>query len=137
VYLYYTREFSDTLGFRSSETVSLLKPYPIKDGSVTITLTGYEEIQQISSDELNITYNYVNNVKTQAQVQNMLFFGNVDDTIANDKELQNISYFINVSLKQSDESIGWIGETYKTNSSDNLTQAEYYNPHNIYYKVGY
>lgn len=137
VYLYYTREFSDTNGFRMSETVSLLKPYQIKEGFVDITITGFEEEQLVDSSELNIKYNYVNNVKTQAQVQNMLFFGNVETDVVNNKDLQNISYFIDVSLKQKDHSIGWINENYKGKEGDNLTQVEYYNPQNIYYNVGY
>jgi hypothetical protein len=36
----------------------------------------------------------------------MLFFGNVDTDVPNTKELQNISYFIDVSLQQSEQSIG-------------------------------
>ena len=137
VYLYYTREYSDTNGFRMSETVSILKPYNIKGDILTITITGFEEEQLIDSSELNVTYNYVNNVKTQAQVQNMLFFGNVDSNVPKTKELQNLSYFIEVSLNQSNESIGWIDENYEVKLDDNLTQTEYYNPQNIYYKVGY
>ena len=120
-----------------SETVSILKPYNIKGDNLTITITGFEEEQLIDSSELNVTYNYVNNVKTQAQVQNMLFFGNVDSDVPKTKELQNLSYFIEVSLNQSNESIGWIDENYEVKLDDNLTQTEYYNPQNIYYKVGY
>lgn len=137
VYLYYTREFSDTSGFRMTETVSLLKPYNIKNESLQITITGFEEEQLIDSSELNVQYNYVNNVKTQTQVQNMLFFGNVDTDITNDKDLQNISYFIEVSLNKSEESIGWVDSNYETFENDNLSQVEYYSPRNIYYKVGY
>ena len=137
VYLYYTREHSDTLGFRQTETVQLTKPYPIKGDSITITITGFEESMEIDSSELNITYNYVNSVKTQTQVQNMLFFGNVDKAVSNTKELQNLSYFIDVTLQQSKESIGWIDYEYTSNFENNLSQTEYYNPQNIYYKVGY
>ncbi len=137
VYLYYTREYSDTNGFRLTETVSILKPYQIKGDVLQITITGFEQEQLISDSELNIQYNYVNNVKTQTQVQNMLFFGNVDTNIANNKELQNLSYFIEVSLNKSSESIGWIENDYKISENNNLSQVEYYSPRNIYYKVGY
>lgn len=137
VYLYYTREHSDTLGFRQTETVQLTKPYPIKGDNITITITGFEESMEIDSSELNITYNYVNNVKTQAQVQNMLFFGNVDSTVSDTKELQNLSYFIDVTLQQSKESIGWLDYEYTGSIENNISQTEYYNPQNIYYKVGY
>ena len=111
VYLYYTREFSDTNGFRMSETISLIKPYPIKEGSVMITITGYEEEQLVDSSELNIKYHYVNNVKTQTQVQNMLFFGNVETDVVNNKDLQNLAYFIEVNLERKQESIGWVNST--------------------------
>lgn len=138
VYLYYTREYSDTNGFRMSESVSIIKPYPIKEGNVILTITGFEDSIPIDSSELNVVYNYVNNVKTQAQVQNMLFFGNVDTAIADTKELQNLSYFIKVTLEQSKDSIGWVDTKYKiSNLEDNISQSEYYNPQNIYYKVGY
>lgn len=137
VYLYYTREYSDTNGFRMSETVSILKPYVIKGDSLQITITGFEEEQIVDESELNIQYHYVNNVKTQAQVQNMLFFGNVDTDVAKNKELQNLSYFIEVSLNKSKDSIGWLDQNYQISEKDNLDQVEYYSPRNIYYKVGY
>jgi hypothetical protein len=137
VYLYYTREFSDTNGFRMSETVALIKPYPIKEKDMLITITGYEDEQLVDSSELNIKYHYVNNVKTQTQVQNMLFFGNVETDVVNVKDLQNLSYFIEVGLERKSESIGWVNSSYETKLSDNITQAEYYNPINIYYNVGY
>lgn len=97
-YLYYTREFSDTNGFRMSETVSLLKPYEIQGSIQEIIINGFEESEIISDSELNIQYNYVTNVKTQAQVQNMLFFGNIENANVDVKNLQNISYFIEVGL---------------------------------------
>lgn len=137
IYLYYTREYSDTNGFRMSETVSLLQPYSIKEGNVVINITGLEPSQQISSEELNITYNYVNSVKTQAQVQNMLFFGNVETDVVNTKDLQNLSYFIDVQLTQKSESIGWIDANYQSQEREDLSQSEYYNPLHIYYNVGY
>ena len=137
VYVYYTREYSDTNGFRLSETMAITKPFHIKETNTIITITGYEEEQMVSPTELNIKYHYVNNVKTQAQVQNMLFFGNVETDVVNTKDLQNLSYFINVKLSQKEESIGWIDEKYNSNLEDNITQSEYYNPLNIYYNVGY
>ena len=137
VYLYYTREYSDTNGFRMSETVQLLDPYPIKDRYIIINITGFEPAQQISSEELNTTYNYVNSAKTQAQVQNMLFLGNVETDVVNNKDLQNISYFIKVTLEKKEESIGWVDSDYTNKEQEDITKSEYYNPINIYYNVGY
>jgi hypothetical protein len=78
-YVYYTREYSDTNGFRLTETKLLTKPYDITSSSQELIINGFELEEIVTSEELNIQYNYVNNVKTQAQVQNILFFGNVQE----------------------------------------------------------
>lgn len=104
-YLYFTRETSDTNGVRITKAGMFTKPYDITSPAETITINGYEEIQEISPEELNIKYNLVTSVKTQAQVQNMLFFGNVQGDIVNIKDLQNASYFIKVQLNEG-ESVG-------------------------------
>lgn len=105
-YLYYTREYSDTNGFRLSETVSLINPYEIKGETQEIIINGFEETELVTDSELNIQYNYVTNVKTQAQVQNMLFFGNIENVNVDVKNLQNISYFFEVSFEQKENTIG-------------------------------
>lgn len=101
-YLYFTRETSDTNGIRITKAGMFTKPYDITSSVETITLNGYEEIEELSPEEINIQYNLVTAAKTQAQVQNMLFFGNVQGEIVNIKDLQNISYYIKVQLKQDD-----------------------------------
>ena len=84
----------------------LQEPYPIKNKSELITINGYENIEKVDIEELNIKYNLVTNVKTQAQVQNMLFFGNVQGINLDLKTLQNMSYFVQVQLCQQEESLG-------------------------------
>ena len=136
-YVYYTREYSDTNGFRLTETKLLTKPYDITSSSQELIINGFELEEIVTSEELNIQYNYVNNVKTQAQVQNMLFFGNIENTNMDIKNLQNISLFFNVSLEQKKESIGWINpDTYQPQNGD-ITLLEYYDPKNVYYNLGY
>lgn len=143
VYLYYTRETSDLNGVRVSETGMIRRPYEIKNSTLNISLNGYEEVDIISEEELNIKYNLVTAVKTQAQVQNMLFFGNIQSVVLNNKDLQNISLYIKVSLEQEEDTIGYVENNYKTKynsqtkTGDDLDQNEYYNPMNIYYKLGY
>lgn len=133
-YVYYTREFSDVSGFRMSESMFITEPYEITGDTQDIIINGFETCETISNSELNITYNYVTNVKTQAQVQNMLFFGNIENVNIDVKNLQNISYFFNVSLKQKEKSIGWINaESYQHKE----TELEYYDPKNTYYHLGY
>jgi hypothetical protein len=105
-YLYYTREYSDINGFRLSESMFITEPYNITGDVQDVIINGFENCESIDNSELNVTYNYVTNVKTQAQVQNMLFFGNIENVNIDVKNLQNISYFFNVSLKQKEKSIG-------------------------------
>lgn len=137
IYLYFRRDTSDTNGVHSSKTYLLKKPYKIKGDILNISVNGYEEIEEIDQEELNIKYNICTAVKTQAQVQNMLFFGNIQQTIVNNVDLQNISYYIEVSCKQRESSIGYITEDYVKQASDDIGQTEYYNPLNIYYSLGY
>ena len=105
-YVYYVRNTSDENGVRLTKAGMISKPYDIISNEVTITINGYEEIEELSPEEINVQYNIVSAVKTQAQVQNMLFFGNVQGLVVNIKELQNASYFINVSLQQDEEGVG-------------------------------
>ena len=105
LYLYYSREFSDTNGVRMSEAAMISEPYDINGSSLSININGYENITPISIEDLNIQYNIVSAAKTQAQVQNMLFLGNVQQSIFNLKELQNISYYIGVTMHKG-ESVG-------------------------------
>lgn len=137
MYLYYSREYCDQNGIRQFEVKSIVKPYPIKQKSELVTITGFEDEIDITTDELNISYNPVNAVKTQAQVQNRLFFGNVQESNLNVTDLQNLSYFINVEIKQKSDSIGFVDHDYNPNSNDNINKLEYYSPHNIYYNLGY
>lgn len=105
IYLYFTRETCDVNGIRQTDAGMFTKPYEIKGETETITINGFEEITKLTPEEINIQYNLVTAVKTQTQVQNMLFFGNVQGLHLNIKDLQNISYYIPVELCQ-DESIG-------------------------------
>ena len=136
-YVYYTREYSDLNGFRTMETVSLTKPYEILGSSQELIINGFEQFDLISSEELNIKYNYVTNVKTQAQVQNMLFFGNVENANVDVKNLQNISYFFEVGLHQKEKSIGWIDPNTYQSQNNSIDSLEYYDSKNVYYNLGY
>lgn len=106
IYVYYIRETCDQNGVRLTKAGMYQQPYEIKNNVETITINGFEEEEELTPEEINIQYNIVTAAKTQAQVQNMLFFGNVQNVILNIKDLQNISYYINVTLKQSESSIG-------------------------------
>lgn len=137
VYLYYTRESCDINGVRITETCMIKEPYDIKSDYLDITINGFEEIIETNEAELNIKYLYTDRVKTQAQNQGMLFFGNVEMTTVEPRDFQALSLYINVELAQSTSSIGYVNEDYSINSGDDAEMTEYYNPQNIYYNLGY
>lgn len=133
-YVYYSRETSDLNGFRTVEFGKFTKPHDISSDKQELIIYGYEETSLITEDDLNLNYLTVSAAKTQAQVQNMLFFGNVQEEEVKYKKLQDLSYYIRVSLKQKEQSIGWVSPvTYKANQSG----SEYYDPLNVYYNLGY
>lgn len=138
IFVYYRREYSDLNGVLKTETCSIKEPYKLIGDSLLINIDGYEEIEVINQEELNIQYNICTGVKTQAQVQNMLFFGNVQQTIIDNDSLQNISYFIEAECIQKEDSIGYISqENYTKQPLENIGKSEYYNPLQIYYSLGY
>lgn len=132
IYVYYTREYCDLNGYRLVETKALTTPFKIKDSKETIIISGVEETQDISVEDLNIYYHTVSSAKTSSQQQNMLFLGNITSKEVDAETLQNYSYEIEVGIQQS-EDIGSV----RSNSYDASLGAEYYDPHNIYYKLGY
>ena len=137
IYVYFVRETCDLNGVRLTTAGKIKSGYDIRSSVVLIDINGFEEVEEITPEELNVQYNIVNAVKTQTQVQNMLFFGNVQQSNVNVRDLQNISLYIKVQLQRKEQSLGWITSSYTVNSSDDLSQSEYYNPINIYYYTGY
>lgn len=133
-YVYYSRETSDLNGFRQYEIGKFVEPYDVVSATQNLIIYGYEETQLLTEDDLNISYFTVSAAKTQAQVQNMLFLGNIKESDNNYKLLQDLSYWVRVSLKQKSESIGWVSPVkYLSRESG----SEYYDPKNIYYNLGY
>ena len=95
----------------------------------------YNRGKDISIEELNLHYNIVDSVETQAQVQNMLFFGNVSKPIERDPDLQDMSLYIKAQ-PQLGESVGYVDpETYTVGSNVDIYNNEYYSPLNIYYNL--
>lgn len=136
--LYVYRTSCDSNGLKLDQAYKIEKDYEITNTSDLIYINGHEDIVDISIEELNIQYNIVDSVKSQAQVQNMLFFANVSKPKDMDSDLQDMSLYIKAEEVLSDESIGFINpENYKKKDGDDSWQVEYYSPLNIYYKLGY
>lgn len=132
-YLYFSRDTSDLNGISLTKYYKVSEPFVVPENGV-ISITGYENVEEISRNTLFINYNYFTAAKTHAVTQNMLFLGNVKTSEKDYPALQQVSYKIAVTLKQKETSIGYITSDYGSNWD--LTN-EYYNPKNIYYYLGY
>lgn len=132
IYVSYTREYCDLNGYRLVECKELVDPFKIDSSEEIITISGVEKTNDISIEDLNIYYHTITSAKTECQQQNMLFLGNVTHEEPNTQLLQNYSYEIEVSVSQS-ENIGAINPLDYSASGG----TEYYDPYNIYYKLGY
>lgn len=132
-YLYYSRDTSDLSGFTLTKYYKIREPLTVSsDGSISIT--GYEMVDEVSEDSLMVKYNYFTSAKTHATTQNMLFLGNVQTSEKDYPTLQQLSYKIEVTLRQKSTSIGYVNHDYASNYD---MSNEYYNPKNIYYYLGY
>jgi hypothetical protein len=123
----YRRSYSDLTGTLQREYCQIITPFRIPEqdeSEMEITITGIEPVINISYDDVILQYNTYKTVKTQAQVQNMLFFGNVSEYFDEEAILQNLSYQLEV--------IPQIGDGINIS---NL--SGYQNPKHIYDNLGY
>lgn len=136
--IYYSRVTGDYSKEPATQYYKVRNKKPISNQrSIDIIHTGYVEVDEISLELLNIQYNIVDKVKTQAQVQNMLFFGNVDKPTIPHAELTDLAlrFFPFVNNKKN---IGKLNHEYQPVFLDRqLDNYEYYNTHNIYNFTGY
>lgn len=136
--LYFTRSSCDDTGTEFTKAYKININYEIDNDYKLISINGFEELIDISIEELNIQYNIVDRVKSQAQVQNRLFFANVDKPHDKNEDLRNLSLYIEVEEYQLEKSIGYVDpKNFNIQTGDSTTQSEYYSPYNIYYRLGY
>lgn len=130
--LYYTRETSDLNGYRISKAYEIVNTFEFKNSTAEILITGHEEMDEISINEINAERFSFTSAKTQCQLQNMLFLGNISKTTYDSYKLRNAALFFKVKCVQN-EDVGWIDPADYSINSD----SEYYNPENVCYKTGY
>lgn len=137
VKIYYTRSTSDSSGEIVTTANYIDNKYVINGDSLELVISGYENSDEISMNEINLVYELANSVKAQAQCQNMLFFGNVNKPDIPYTELEDLSLRIIPSVKPiiNRKTIGNIDYNYIDKSGKNLW--EYYNTKNIYNLLGY
>lgn len=136
VVVYYTRNTSDLDGQLLTTAGKFDKNFNVNSkGTCEVILTGFENIEPKTIEDINVQYNIVDAAKTQAQVQNMLFMGNVHKPEIPYEELQDLSLRIYpTAYMDTQNPIGFVENDY----TDKLNgEFEYYNPKNIYDKLSY
>ena len=144
MYIYFSREYSDTLGYRLTEHGMFKEPIDVKPDSgktdeQTIWLTGFEQTETINSEEIKVDYHTFDSARAEAQQQNMLFLGNlkIEETHELYSALEKIAELITISPKQ-DKILNLVSYKYNSDVNEkNASNSEYYSVENIYKYVGY
>ena len=138
IFVYYSREYSDTLGYRMTEYGMFNEPIDmVEDGNIqNIWLTGFEQIVPIDSEELNVDYHSVDWARAEAQNSNMLFLGNIgwNETFQLYKTLEEFT--INNENVKVEPLLGELDENEITDGFTNNKKL-YYSTKNICNKLGY
>ena len=141
IYVYFTREYSDTQGYRMTECGRLKEPIDIKaedpkvedkDKVQYIWITGFEQQSEVNIEELNVDYHTIDWARAEAQHSNMLFLGNIgnEETFKLYQDLKDwtLNNVTAVALE---------GNKMDAVTSDYTSGKEYYYTQNIYYNLGY
>lgn len=143
--VYYTRSSSEANIETIPQAFELMDPVYVPENNI-ISITGNEDIQQIGLDYIQTQYSVIKYAKTQAQIQNYLFFANIKEPDLYYKDLLDLSLHIVPYVKRfpSKEKIGHISQKDYSedsgiieNPEQHIFKGEYYNTKNIYYNVGY
>ena len=124
---------------RFTEVFKINKKYIVRNKKCNIIITGEEQKETLSINDINTQYFIASSAKTQAQCQSMLFLGNVAKPTVPFNELTNYSLTFQPYIKRYNKNklIGNINLDTYTDDSNIIENYEYYNVHNIYYHVGY
>jgi len=132
--IYYTRSTGDG-ELEIVKTYKITDKFNITGNSVNLSITGYENHQKISLDDINIQYTAFDSVATLTNCQNITFVGNITNDYDLFKTLEKYSLFITPEVVYDDRGIGNLNHEYNENYID--IGYEYYNAKNVYYKLGY
>lgn len=134
--VYYTRESSDINQSRVVQACKIEQKFLISNSNTcNIVITGYADTTEVAIEDINPTYQVVQDAQTQDACQNMLFLANVHKVDIPYKDLQDISLRI-VPQVSIEEDINYEEEVSPTYSLK-INSHSYYEPKTIYNKVGY
>lgn len=132
--VYYTKSTGD--GEQEiTQTYKINSKFKITNNNTEIAITGYEEHEEISINDINIQYESFDSVNTLANCQNISFAGNITNNYETFKTLEKLSLLVTPKVIYDEDGIGNLTNTY-VERYDNIG-GEYYNVNNIYYKLGY
>lgn len=136
--IYYTRKTSNINGDIIETAYKLSGSKQINGQELSLSINGFENTEEVALDEINNEYNIVDKVKTQAQVQNTLFFANVDKQEVPYTELADLSLRILPSTVNDNNNIGKLDHDYEPVMLDDLSKKYgYYDAKNVYDYTGY
>lgn len=165
VHVLYTRASSGADQASTTNYYEIKYDYPVINGTCEIEITGNERILGTTSEKFYVDYADIQSVKTQAILNNVLLFGNVNKPIHDWDALRRMSWKI-VPTISTESNAGYVDTDYEFDedsyfcswSAENLKKSPglkfrnivdsvkdptsdcsygYYNPENVYYKVGY
>ena len=132
--IYYTRSTGDG-DSEIVKTYFIEDKFKIVNNNTEISITGYENHTEITTDSINIKYANFDSVKTMATCQNICFAGNITNNYEVFKTLEKYSLYATPNPIYDTNGIGYLDEAY--NEKYKGVGYEYYNAQNIYYKLGY
>lgn len=97
-----------------------------------LVITGFEEFEEVTVNDINLNYNIVSSAQTSAVCQNMLFMGNVKKQDIPYEELSDLSLRILPFLGTEDYDPGLDPDYSAKNPKESYINANY-----IYNKTGY
>ena len=132
VNVYYTKSTADANQLPVVKAYKIKQKYLVNNSLVCqIYITGNEEIEEIPISDINPFYQISQNVQTQVDCQNMLFFGNIQNQNINYDELSDLSLRF-CATPVAAQTYSEVSYDYDSN-----VQNTYSDPKFIYNFVGY
>ena len=133
VQVYYTKSTSEILESSTTTAYQINQKYLVNASSYCeIVISGYEDVTEVTLQDINPMYQIAGSVQAQAQCQNRLFFGNVHKPDVPYDDLTDLSLRFLPYVQQEDYPLT-IDQNYTITSNS----YGYYDPSFIYNKVGY
>ena len=134
VIIYYTKSTSDIFEKATVNAYRINQHFCISDSENTvITISGFNDVEQVSIEDINIKYQIYGSAETQEQSQNRLFLANVDKPKLDYKNLSDCALRFLPILDVSEKyPINQLNYDYSGSIKNT-----YYDPNYIYNKVGY